>query len=26
VNLARTVLKEDYDKAEFFSFSFGTRF
>ncbi|MEP4886514.1 MAG: outer membrane protein assembly factor BamA [Alphaproteobacteria bacterium] len=26
VNLSRAWLKEDYDKTEFFSFSFGTRF
>lgn len=26
VNLSRAFLKEDYDKTEFFSFSFGTRF
>lgn len=26
INLARAWLKEDYDKTEFFSFSFGTRF
>ncbi len=26
INLTRAVLKEDYDKTEFFSFSFGTRF
>ncbi|MDA0785489.1 MAG: BamA/TamA family outer membrane protein, partial [Proteobacteria bacterium] len=26
INLARAVTKEDYDKTEFFSFSFGTRF
>jgi outer membrane protein insertion porin family len=26
INLSRAILKEDYDKTEFFSFSFGTRF
>ncbi len=26
INLSRALLKEDYDKTEFFSFSFGTRF
>ncbi len=26
VNLARAFMKEDYDKTEFFSFTFGTRF
>lgn len=26
INLTRAILKEDYDKTEFFSFSFGTRF
>ena len=26
INLTRAVLKEEYDKTEFFSFSFGTRF
>ena len=26
INLARPLLQEDYDKTEFFSFSFGTRF
>ena len=26
INFTRAVLKEDYDKTEFFSFSFGTRF
>ncbi|MBO6784256.1 MAG: outer membrane protein assembly factor BamA [Alphaproteobacteria bacterium] len=26
INFARAVLKEDFDKTEFFSFSFGTRF
>lgn len=26
INLSRTFLKEDYDKTEFFSFTFGTRF
>ncbi|MBT6403185.1 MAG: outer membrane protein assembly factor BamA [Rhodospirillaceae bacterium] len=26
INLARPLMKEDYDKTEFFSFSFGTRF
>lgn len=26
IDLTRAVLKEDYDKTEFFSFSFGTRF
>jgi outer membrane protein insertion porin family len=26
INLTRTILKEDYDKTESFSFSFGTRF
>ena len=26
INLARPFLKEEYDKTEFFSFSFGTRF
>jgi outer membrane protein insertion porin family len=26
INLSRAWLKEDYDKTEFFSFSFGTRF
>jgi outer membrane protein insertion porin family len=26
VNLSRAFLKEDYDRTEFFSFTFGTRF
>lgn len=26
INLSRAILKEEYDKTEFFSFSFGTRF
>ena len=26
INLTRAILKEDYDKTEFFNFSFGTRF
>ncbi|MBN43035.1 MAG: outer membrane protein assembly factor BamA [Alphaproteobacteria bacterium] len=26
INLSRALLREDYDKTEFFSFSFGTRF